>query len=753
LNKLSGNWPAHQTTTLNAAPTHPVLLQLLKLAERNVGQAYMVNWMQHSTTYFVEVLVISEPMRARTGMVGAENIRWVYGEYKNQERSPIWTHFTGDLGLIVELIGDSSKQGVEESKTTQANTQQMPTPDLAKRTGRFNALKLTKNALPTISPSTSTGNVNLSGELSKVELTGILQSISICKMTGRLDLQDTVEGIEIYLEDGNPVHACQIKMLNIVDEKPIVGDPVLLSALIWQSGSFSFNPERKTSERTIRRKLEVLLLEGACLKDYSTYLDSANVKSTSVLHNKLGALSEEAFADKMSAGMPIDFTMQKKVYDSLDGKVTLADVIHKLGLQKPVWIPIVFNLLSCNLISLEGQAATQKRIPEAETVIDPRLITKAERELTRYETGFLSFPLFMLFLQRELDRYGDCKMPFALVIFEIWHKNEAMSNEKLQRVASSFRAIAASYDIIGHYRDFEFAMLLPLKGENECREFVEIFQKFVADSIDPGDNSDAIKMTSGIVTADDGYEDSLDHDSFVRAAVRAKQANKKRRSNCTSARQLHWEELKQQAEAQADSEDLEVVTSLWKKLYEESMHLQFDKQLYWTRAAHEYAKLLAQAGRYSQVVPILSDLLCFKTDQLGPDHITTIGTAGELAHCYYAQGRYDDAELLSQGVLSAFEKHYGSEAPIVAAWYYNLASLFYVQQKYAKAEPMYKKSLDTRKKILGPDHPDTKKSQASYDSLMKILNPEKDTADEDGDFKLITGSWKVYQPETDQSVT
>jgi GGDEF domain-containing protein len=360
----------------------------------------------------------------------------------------------------------------------------------------------------------------------------------------------------------------------------------------------------------------------------------------------------------------------------------------------------------------------------------------------------------MLFLQRELDRYGDCKMPFALVIFEIWHKNEGMSNEKLQKVASSFRAIAASYDIIGHYRDFEFAMLLPLKGENECREFVEIFQKFVADTIDPSDsNLDSIKMMSGIVIADSDFDEALEYETFVRAAVQAKQANKQRHSLCTSNRQLRWDELKKQAESQNNSDDQEALTALWKKLYDESMHLQFDKA-YWTQAAQKYAEQLVKSGRYVQVVPILSDLLCFHTDQLGPDNLITIGTAGELAHCYYAQGKYADAEWLSQGVLNAYSKHYGSEYPIVATWHYNLGSLYYVQQKYSAAEPHYKKALEIRNRILGATHADTRKSQASYDALLKVMNPlPANKAEADREVQLITGSWTVYKPENDQSIT
>ena len=767
MNRLSGQWPSHQTTTLNGAPNHAILLQMLKLAEKNVGQPFTVNWLQLETPLYCEVLLTEVNVMARTarkdsGSLSEGSMKWVYGEYVKgeygkQEKKPLWTHFTRDIGLISELLAEAvaahakpndTQSGLLKPPTQGAFVQEPP-----KRTGRFNALKLTKNAVPTVvSPSRKSGDVTLSGELNKVELMGILQSISICKMTGRLDLQDTLDGIEIFFEDGLPVHACQMKMLNTVDEKPVIGDPVLLSALIWNSGSFCFNPERKTSERSIKRKLEVLLLEGACLKDYSVYLQAANINASSVLHQKFGAISDDVFTEKLSAGMPMDSKLQKSFYDSFDGKVKLGDVIAKLGVLKPIWVPVVFNLLSCNLISLDEDESPQKKISDAEKIIDPSQITKAERDLARYETGFLSFPLFMLFLQRELDRCTDSGMQFALVIFEIWHKNEGMSNEKLQKVANCFRSIAASYDLIGHYRDFEFAMLLPYKGESDTREFVEIFQKFVADSFDEEGAAvaadDVVKMNFGIATADSGNAEELEFNKFVSAAVRAKRANKQRNSMSTSVRQLDWEELRRQAEsADGKTASPEKTIAIWQQLYNEAALLDFDKS-YWGMAAERYGQLLLAAGRYSEVEPILSQLIRFRTDSVGPDDISTITTAGELAHCYYAQGKYNDAEWLIQGVLSAYAKHYGEDNPVVATWYYNLGTLYHVQHKYTAAEPMYKKSLDIRKRILGTDHADTKKSQSSFDALMKVMKPELEKP-----VQLITGSWTVYQADENESIS
>lgn len=760
MNRMSGQMSSHQTTSLASPPTHPILLQMLKLAEQNTGQPFTVNWNHQEIVLYLEVLVFEQAMRAVASgrkESGETQMRWVHGEYVKadfgKEKKVRWTHITRDIELVSELLTDSMEG---TARAQQGNfikngaSQPAPTPigEMPRRTGRFNALKLTKNAVPSISPTRKNGDVTLSGELNKVELTGILQSISICKMTGRLDLHDTLEGIEVYFDNGMPVHACQMKMLSS-DDKPVTGDQVLLNALMWNVGAFCFNPERKTSERTIKRKLEVLLLEGACLKDYSVYLQAANINGDSVLHQKCGELSEEAIKEKLSSGMPIDMRLQKALYDGFNGVSKLTDVVNKEGLQKPVWVPIIFNLLSCNLISAEESEAQAKEADLKEQIIDPAQISKAERDLARYETGFLSFPLFMHFLQGEVDRFIDCGAPMALVVFEIWQKQESMSNEKLQKVSNCFRSIAASYELIGHYKDFEFAMLLPLKEESDAREFIEIFQKFVSDSFEADFGPDSVKMICGLATADSMKVEEFNLQSFVAAAVKAKQAGKQSRALCTSVRQMQWEELKKRADSVSESSDPDQAISLWDKLHTQSKLMSFDRN-YWRQASEKYASLLLAARRYTEVETILSELIRHKTETVGAEDLSTIASAGELAHCYYAQGKYTDAEWLIQGVLSAYEEHYGEQHTITATWYYNLATLYHVQHNYALAEPAYKKSVQIRTRVLGEDHAETNKAKEGHESIKRALSPEPIPVPQSA--QLITGSWMLYQTDENESV-
>jgi len=77
-----------------------------------------------------------------------------------------------------------------------------------------------------------------------------------------------------------------------------------------------------------------------------------------------------------------------------------------------------------------------------------------------------------------------------------------------------------------------------------------------------------------------------------------------------------------------------------------------------------------------------------------------------LAGLYRAQGQYARAEPLYRRSLAIWEKAFGPDHSVVATGLNNLAMLHRAQGQYAEAEPLYKRSLAIREKAFGPDHPD-----------------------------------------------
>ena len=83
------------------------------------------------------------------------------------------------------------------------------------------------------------------------------------------------------------------------------------------------------------------------------------------------------------------------------------------------------------------------------------------------------------------------------------------------------------------------------------------------------------------------------------------------------------------------------------------------------------------------------------------------------------QGRYGEAEPLIKRSLAIREKVLGRDHPDVARSLNNLADLYERQARYDDAEPLYRRALAIREAALGPDHPDLVTSLNNLASLYQ----------------------------------
>ena len=90
---------------------------------------------------------------------------------------------------------------------------------------------------------------------------------------------------------------------------------------------------------------------------------------------------------------------------------------------------------------------------------------------------------------------------------------------------------------------------------------------------------------------------------------------------------------------------------------------------------------------------------------MGPDHPDVAVSLNNLAELYWAQSRYPDAEPLLKRSLSIREKVLGPDHPDVATALSNLAGQYWAQGRYPEAEPLFNRALAIQEKARGPDHP------------------------------------------------
>ena len=93
---------------------------------------------------------------------------------------------------------------------------------------------------------------------------------------------------------------------------------------------------------------------------------------------------------------------------------------------------------------------------------------------------------------------------------------------------------------------------------------------------------------------------------------------------------------------------------------------------------------------------------------------------------FYREWKYDQAVVVAQEALDAAEANVGPDHPDVATSLYNLAWLYETQGDYAKAEPLYKRSLAIDEKALGPGHPTVAASLQTLARLYRATKRDKE---------------------------
>jgi tetratricopeptide (TPR) repeat protein len=754
-----------QLSSINSIPSHQTLTEMLSTAQKNPQRIVSLRFQipENKCKYELEAVLQtgSSGLVGRRGQAESGEPHWtLYRERPPVSDTPnlltpakdglqIWSHITGDVGLVHNLIWS------ETTGTNQATTETF---------GLYNSLSKAALGGRPYSNTTNTPampsepvelppeqeqsgshapllSISLAGELTEIELSDVLQAISICKMTGRLDLGDKLEQAELYFEDGALVHA---QLLNALDQSPrIVGDQVVLEVITWETGSFFFHRGRNTKERTIKRKLEGLLLEGAGLSDYRDYLRKAGITSDSILIKIGEPLSDQALCEKLLSGVPIDANLQKKLFEPFDGKTTMGDIIHASNMPKSLWLPILFNLLSCELIGLKRAQETGASIAQ-QFVIDDFLIQQEVRNLTRLDTGLCSYLLTQHLLKQELARYEHAKTIFSIAILSIKENGEMMSRLATQQMADRFAEGEYPFSVLGHCRDEDYLMILPFRSDREAQVVISNFAEQIKSwHFEGGDGASTLTIHAGIA--------SVPHDSeklvnLLGAAEEAKLVAVERNVDFITSRELKWERLRSLGEQAIKAENFHEAEAIWAAAFSEAEEFAVeDERLSYT--AEMLTSVLQKNDKYSTAESLLRLLMELKRKTFGVRSAEMAGVAGALSHCLYQEGKYNEAGELLKQVIATWQAIGGESHPAVASYSYNLASVYHAQDKLEDAKPLYKRSFEIRLAIFGPDHPNTIKSKQSYEKLLRLLDLKQESRTS---AEFITGSWTFVTEEESQ---
>jgi GGDEF domain-containing protein len=314
----------------------------------------------------------------------------------------------------------------------------------------------------------------LEGDLQNMQMPTVLQSIGMSKGTGRLEVESNDENATVYFDDGTPIH-CVLGSLE--------GQAALIELVGWEEGEFHFFTEPKFETVTIKKRLDMMLMEGAALDDQYRLLKQRNINENSYLLRNHPSITEQLFEQMLEKGTGADMTLQKRMYQVIDNKTRLKDILHKFNVNKQKWVPIMFNFATCNLVTFVDELpdSTEKAAPE--TDIDWSLARTAEAALTRPDTGLLTYPAFLFLLEKEYYRWERFGRPVAVILLELNIKGkeveqggvpgipEPLPPAAIKEVAERINKLKRKTDVFTHYETYGFALLLPETESTSAKNF------------------------------------------------------------------------------------------------------------------------------------------------------------------------------------------------------------------------------------------------------------------------------------------
>ncbi len=325
----------------------------------------------------------------------------------------------------------------------------------------------------------------LEGDLRNLQVPNLLQTISMGKLTGRLQIRSRTDTAQVFFNDGAAVH-CQLKGAE--------GDAAIVQLIGWEEGEFCFFPEPKTDLKTIKKRLDFLIMEGAQFIDQSKSLDSKGASFDAVVARVHESVTEEEFEKLLSSGTGVDMEAQKKFYVAIDNRSTLFEILRSERLARTEWVPLLFNLVNCGLVEFRHpQAAVKDKTTYSGTKVEWAQMRAAEKALTMPETGLYTFPALLYFLDREFSRFERFKRPFSIVVLKIGllSKGNANTDQSAGNPGNSYTRlrplplpavkdlgktisrIKRTIDILAHYQTFDYALLLPETGRQAAGNFID----------------------------------------------------------------------------------------------------------------------------------------------------------------------------------------------------------------------------------------------------------------------------------------
>lgn len=491
------------TKVLPASPTMQVIHHMLAQALEEVSERTEVTWKSSDNSNIFTLTVKSSP-------VGREPVWQLFQTSKGASRN-LWTYQSCDTLLVFNRMIASCGEAIATAHLTAGSPSSI---DETEDDADFYYNPQEKNKqrktvpLPALANNTdlSKRDTVLNGELAFIQISALLQSILLAKMTGRLQVDSKDGAAEVFFLDGKAVHA------STPDSS---GNESIYELITWQEGKFFFQPQVVTQKRTVSDGLDGLIIQGVQLLDKLNLIRNMGFRDESVLAKTNENVSDVDLNTMLSIGEPHLLDAQRNLYQAIDGTSKFQDIADSLKLKRSDWIEILNHLFRCKLITTDSGSKTlisgkHSLVPKA---IDSAAIQSVMMSLRRPDTGMFNYPAFLYFLEQEYFRGHRAGTPLSVIIFEMRVKTgikdvireplpTAAMNQAVLRITSAKR----QNDMLAHYEGFDYALLCPDTDIDGSLIFCErLVHSLTKDKLSPTIKPSSLSLSFGIASIPEDF--------------------------------------------------------------------------------------------------------------------------------------------------------------------------------------------------------------------------------------------------------
>lgn len=503
---------------LPSGPTLSAVRQVLSQALENLDQQIEVFWTSTDRSVEYRLTVRSDPMGG--------DPKWQLSSGTGRQTEPLWVFACCDALLVYNRISSSLGQPsvpmqeklFEGSPIAESDSDAL----YYQPPSTIDDQKTSTMTLPIVStdgvwPRSTTA---LNGDLAFIQISALLQSISLAKMTGKLEIDSNLGPAEVFFEEGKPVHATT---------PDTIGDESILELVTWKEGRFYFQPKVTSPKTTCKGNLDNLIIQGVHLLDKQNYLKNAGMRPESVLVRTRRDIFGKELEQMLLTGAPVSLELQKQFYEAIDDRTPVAKLVEKLGLSRKDWVLIVCNMITCGLAVLSDDASRGRggRPPLEPKSVDSAAIQAVMMSLRRADTGMFNFAAFLYFLEQEYFRGHRAGSPLSVIIFDLRVKSgmqevirEPLPSMALREAVLRINQVKRHNDLLAHYESFEYALLCPeTKGEGARTFAARIVHALTMTPLAPGVEPRKLSLAFGIACIP---EDFMELSLLLSAAEEAK---------------------------------------------------------------------------------------------------------------------------------------------------------------------------------------------------------------------------------------